>query len=86
MIDYVHWRRLVKNIGGQSQIVWERNVVKTDKCIGVSQLLGGGRAPRLTPKSAPMATRGGSDTGAYGKPVQLLQRRSDVVSGTRVFY
>jgi len=28
----IHWRRLVKNIG-------EKKVIKSDKCMGVSQLL-----------------------------------------------
>ena len=43
----LHWRRRVKNIGGAIQNIGEK-VVNTDKCMGVSQLLGG--APGLPPK------------------------------------
>jgi len=32
-----HWRRLVKNIGEKTQILVEQNVLKTDKCMGVSR-------------------------------------------------
>ena len=36
-----HWRRLVKNIGWTNQnIGGGQKVVKSDKCMGVSQLLG----------------------------------------------
>ena len=36
-----HWRKLVKNIGCANQnIGWGQKVVKSDKCMGVSQLLG----------------------------------------------
>ena len=35
-----HWRRLVKNIGWANQNIGEKKVVKSDKFIGVSQLLG----------------------------------------------
>ena len=33
-----HWRRLVKNIGGENQNFGRKNMVKTDKCTGISQL------------------------------------------------
>jgi len=35
-----HWRRLFKNIGWANQNIGEKKVVKSDKFIGVSQLLG----------------------------------------------
>src|SRR6218665_119266 len=35
----VHWRRLVKNIGWANRNIGGK-VVKSDKCMGVSQLLG----------------------------------------------
>lgn len=44
----VHWRRLVKKLMRQTQI-WGANSGKTDKCFGVSQLLGE-RAPGLPHK------------------------------------
>src|SRR6218665_4015117 len=52
---YEHWRRLVKNTGGSKPKFRGRNVVKTDKCMGVSQLLGA-RAQGAPPKSTPMHT------------------------------
>jgi len=47
-----HWRRLVKNIGWANQNIGGK-VITSDKCMGVSQLLGA-RA-RASPKSTPMA-------------------------------
>src|SRR6218665_1136048 len=38
---YTHWHRLVKNIGWENQNSGEQKVVKSDKCTGISQLLGG---------------------------------------------
>ena len=35
-----HWRRLVKNIGWENQNIGGQKVVRSDKCMGVSQLLG----------------------------------------------
>ena len=46
-----HWHRLVKNIGWENQNIEGQKVVKSDKCMGVSQLLGG---PDCPPKSMPM--------------------------------
>ena len=41
-VSAVHWRILVKNIGWAHQNIGARQkVVKSDKCMGVSQLLGG---------------------------------------------
>src|SRR6218665_3680708 len=37
---YSHWRRFGKNIGWENQSIGEK-VVKSDKCMDVSQLLGG---------------------------------------------
>ena len=48
-VVYIHWRGLVKNIGWENQNIWEKNVVKSDKCMNVSQLLGG-RVPGQPPK------------------------------------
>src|SRR6218665_2863546 len=36
----VYWRRLVKNIGWANQNIWGK-VIKSAKCMGFSQLLGG---------------------------------------------
>ena len=36
----MHWRRLVKNIWVAKQSIGGQQVVKSDKCMGVSQLLG----------------------------------------------
>jgi len=36
-----HWHKLVKNIGGANPDFGGQSVVKTDKCMGVSQILGG---------------------------------------------
>src|SRR6218665_3786444 len=49
-----HWRRLVKNIAWANQNI-ERGQkgVKSDKCMGVSQLLRR-HVPGLPPKSTPM--------------------------------
>jgi len=44
----LHWRRLVKNIGWANQNIEGQKVVKSDKCMGVSQLLGG-CPPKFTP-------------------------------------
>ena len=35
----LHWRRLVKNIGWENQNIGGQKVVKSDKCMGVAQLL-----------------------------------------------
>src|SRR6218665_3035140 len=35
-----HWRRLVKNIGWANQNIGGQKMVKSDKCMGDSQLLG----------------------------------------------
>src|SRR6218665_2386725 len=53
--SFTHWRRLVKNIGWANQNIGREKVVKIDKCMGVSQLLGG-TCPRCPPKSTPMVT------------------------------
>src|SRR6218665_3616275 len=36
-----HWRRLVKNIGWANQNIGVQKAVKSDKCMGISRLLGG---------------------------------------------
>jgi len=36
----MHWRRLVKKIGWTNQNIGGQKVVKSDKCMGISQLLG----------------------------------------------
>src|SRR6218665_2457975 len=52
-----HWHRLVKDIGGKPKYLgWGKKVVKPDESIGVSQLLGGARAPVAPPKSMPKLT------------------------------
>src|SRR6218665_89320 len=43
----IHWRRLVKNIGGNQN--FSGNVVNTDKCMGVSRFLKA-HAPGLPPQ------------------------------------
>ena len=48
-----HWHRLVKNIGWANQNIGEQKVVKSRKCMGVSQLLGA-RARAAPLKSTPM--------------------------------
>ena len=53
-ISHTHWHRLVKKISGNPN--FGGNVVITDKCRGVSQLLRG-RAHGLPPKSTPMAVQ-----------------------------
>ena len=35
-----HWRRLFKNIGWSNQNIGGQKVVKSDKCMGISQLWG----------------------------------------------
>ena len=35
-----HWRRLVKNIEWANQNIGRQKLVKSDKCMGISQLLG----------------------------------------------
>jgi len=47
------WRRLVQNIGWANQNIGGQKVVKSDKCMDISQLFGA-RA-RAAPKSTPMA-------------------------------
>jgi len=47
-----HWRRLDKHIGKATPTIGRQNVVKSDKCVGDSQILGG--ASGLPPKSTPM--------------------------------
>jgi len=47
-----HWRRLVKNTGGANPNIGGQNVVKTDKCMGDSHILGA--RPGCLPKSTPM--------------------------------
>ena len=49
-----HWRRLVKNIGWANQNIGEQMVVKSDKCMGVSQLLVASARAAPPPKSTPM--------------------------------
>jgi len=44
-----HWRRLVKNIGWANQNIGGQKVLKSDKRMGVSQLLG--HVPGLPPQS-----------------------------------
>jgi len=39
----MHWRRLVKNIGWANQNIEGQKMVKSDKYMGVSQLLGHAR-------------------------------------------
>jgi len=48
-----HLRRLVKNIGWENQNIGRKKVVKSDKCMGVSQLLGG-TCPCCPYKSTPI--------------------------------
>src|SRR6218665_2560757 len=38
---FLHWRRLVRNIGCANQNIGRQKVVKSDKYMGVSKLLGG---------------------------------------------
>jgi len=40
MDTWKHWRRIVKNIGSANQNIGGQKVIKSDKCTGVSQLLG----------------------------------------------
>src|SRR6218665_269907 len=47
---YIHWHRLVKNIGWANQNIGGAEVIKSDKCMGVSQLLEG-TCPGCPPKS-----------------------------------
>src|SRR6218665_2767255 len=53
--DISHWRRLVKNIGWANQNIGGQKMVKSDKCMGISQLLGG-TCPGCPPKSVPMTS------------------------------
>src|SRR6218665_3971464 len=46
---------LSKILGGQTKILGGKKVVKSDKCMGDSQLMGG-TCPGCPPKSTPMAT------------------------------
>jgi len=46
---HTHWHRLVKNIGSVNQNIGGQMVVKSDTCMGVTQLLGG-HVPRLPPQ------------------------------------
>jgi len=62
---------LSKILEGQTQI-WGGNVVKTDKCIGVSQILG-------TPKSMPMRA------GVVGTMVELHCSEVSVQNPTERF-
>src|SRR6218665_2442844 len=48
-LRHEHWRRLVKNIGWANQNIGGQKVVKCDKCMGISQLLGR-HVPGLPPK------------------------------------
>src|SRR6218665_2736678 len=36
----LYWRRLVKNVGSDKPKYWGEKVVRSDKCMGISQLLG----------------------------------------------
>ena len=47
-VSWNHWRRLVKNIGWANQKMGGQKVVKSDKCMGAPQLLGG-HMPGLPP-------------------------------------
>ena len=49
-----HWCRLVKTTGWANQNIGEKQVVKSDKCMGVSQLLGVLMPGLPLPKSTPM--------------------------------
>jgi len=49
----VHWGRLVKKLGGKTKILGGQKVVKSEKCMGISLLLGG-TCPGCPPKSMPM--------------------------------
>lgn len=49
----VHWRRLVKNYWVGKKKYWGEKVVKGDKCMGDSKLLGA-RVQAGPPKSTPM--------------------------------
>lgn len=40
----IHWRELVKNIVGANQNFGEQNLIKSKKCMGDSQILGGAQA------------------------------------------
>src|SRR6218665_2691503 len=50
----MRWR-IVKNIGWANQNIGVQKVVKSDKCMGVSQLLGGAWPGCIPPKSPPMS-------------------------------
>jgi len=45
---------LSKILGGQTKILWGQKVLKGDKCMSVSQLLGMGHVPGLPQKATPM--------------------------------
>jgi len=47
--NHIHWHRLVKILGGPTKILGGQKVGKRDKCMGVSQLLGG-MCPGCPPK------------------------------------
>ena len=68
----IHWRRLVKNIGWANQNIWGKKVVKNDKCMGVSQLLGA-RARAAPPKSTPMFITRHIYLGVFFSRVQYVQ-------------
>ena len=51
-VERKHWRRLVKNSGWANQNLGGQKVVKRDKCMGISHLLG--HVPGLPPESTPM--------------------------------
>ena len=49
-----HWRRLVKILGGQTKILWSQKMVKSNKCMCASQLLGARAQAAPSPKSTSM--------------------------------
>src|SRR6218665_2941277 len=63
-----HWRRLVKNIGWANQNIGGQKVVKSDKCMGVSQLLGG-TCPGCPPKSVLSSPHAARRLISFGPPV-----------------
>src|SRR6218665_2895210 len=52
-LGFYHWHRPVKNIGWANQNIGVQKAVESDKCIGVSLLLGGA-CLGCPPKSTPM--------------------------------
>ena len=71
MHQHNHWHRFVKNIEGVNPNLGG-NAVKTDKCTGVSQILGA-RALAAPPKSTPLNIKSYYTTWAYLDVVLRVQ-------------